>query len=873
MKLIKAHIFNFGKFHEEDIFFTDGLNTFLHENGWGKTTLSVFIKAMFYGMEHSAKKNPDENEKLKYNPWQGGKYGGSLVFQHNEKEYCVTRIFSSKKNEDFFELRDTKTNKISHDFSSELGTELFDINRETYARSLSVNVYNSPELSTDISAKLNNLAEGADIKSFDMAKEVLEKNAKKISNGRNKGILQEISALIDMDRQQILSINAKLETNKDLAEKISRLNDDVSVLKEKQTENAEKLSLCAKYENKLRYEQYKDDVKSLENALNESLSFFPGKQLPENETVKNLDSLSSMYTTIESNIKNNSASKAEIDDYEKLKSRFSGHIPSKEQISQCLKIDQDYRIFQQKKNALHLLPQEQTEYESLKKKYGGENISEKTISFYAEYVQEVQEKKNQLSALNLSLSEKQNNLSNLETIKKPNVKRIVFFILSALSCALLFLYPVLKIDDFIFFPVCILPALVFFAAGIFSKQKKQDFPELKNEISSLSNEISNLKGEILAKETACRTFIQKYCPGEENEFTAFSRINVEYARYSNLNKKQLEYDNWLESEPKKEEDYKNYLLTFVRQYCMSNSIDSVPEEIAILSDKINTLKNLEEKINRDYQNKTEIQQKSEKLNFILSEYKTDKTQSYAAQIQKIHDKINIVKNLELNLSEAKAKLKDFEMNPENHIESFSSLKKPEFSADFLQKQLSEISDFITEKNRAISDYQKIMDANLFETDKKDDIETEIERLSGEKLEKQNEFDILEKTLNFLDQAKENIDSKYSAPMKKNFAKYMDMFSGNQKLVIDTELKVHVDDNGLFHESQYLSEGYKDIVNFCSRMALIDSLFKNIVPPVILDDPFVNLDDEKVPKALDLVKKMAESNQIIYFACHKSRFIR
>ena len=51
-----------------------------------------------------------------------------------------------------------------------------------------------------------------------------------------------------------------------------------------------------------------------------------------------------------------------------------------------------------------------------------------------------------------------------------------------------------------------------------------------------------------------------------------------------------------ELEPKKEEDYKNYLLTFVRQYCMSNSIDSVPEEIAILSDKINTLKNLEEKI-------------------------------------------------------------------------------------------------------------------------------------------------------------------------------------------------------------------------------------------------------------------------------------
>ena len=107
-------------------------------------------------------------------------------------------------------------------------------------------------------------------------------------------------------------------------------------------------------------------------------------------------------------------------------------------------------------------------------------------------------------------------------------------------------------------------------------------------------------------------------------------------------------------------------------------------------------------------------------------------------------------------------------------------------------------------------------------------------------------------------------------MKEGFAKYVKMLGGNLNLVIDTDLKVSVDEAGMLHESDFLSAGYKDIVNFCSRMALIDALFTEEKPPVILDDPFVNLDDDKIPRALQLVKDMSKEKQILYFACHKSR---
>ena len=49
MKLINCRIDAFGKLKGVQFEFGDGLNTFCFENGWGKTTLAAFIRAMFYG--------------------------------------------------------------------------------------------------------------------------------------------------------------------------------------------------------------------------------------------------------------------------------------------------------------------------------------------------------------------------------------------------------------------------------------------------------------------------------------------------------------------------------------------------------------------------------------------------------------------------------------------------------------------------------------------------------------------------------------------------------------------------------------------------------------------------------------------------------
>ena len=68
MKLLKLRIENFGVLQDFSLELSDGLNVLHEKNGWGKSTLAVFIKAMFYGLPSTTKRSLDENERKKYTP-------------------------------------------------------------------------------------------------------------------------------------------------------------------------------------------------------------------------------------------------------------------------------------------------------------------------------------------------------------------------------------------------------------------------------------------------------------------------------------------------------------------------------------------------------------------------------------------------------------------------------------------------------------------------------------------------------------------------------------------------------------------------------------------------------------------------------------
>ena len=44
----------------------------------------------------------------------------------------------------------------------------------------------------------------------------------------------------------------------------------------------------------------------------------------------------------------------------------------------------------------------------------------------------------------------------------------------------------------------------------------------------------------------------------------------------------------------------------------------------------------------------------------------------------------------------------------------------------------------------------------------------------------------------------------------------------------------------------------------------------MVPPIILDDPFVNLDERRLEAAKRLLVALAKKYQILYLVCHAER---
>lgn len=57
---------------------------------------------------------------------------------------------------------------------------------------------------------------------------------------------------------------------------------------------------------------------------------------------------------------------------------------------------------------------------------------------------------------------------------------------------------------------------------------------------------------------------------------------------------------------------------------------------------------------------------------------------------------------------------------------------------------------------------------------------------------------------------------------------------------------------------------------CMRLALVDSLFSEKRGLLILDDPFINLDDDNLKYALNMLEQLGKEMQIIYLVCNSGR---
>jgi DNA repair exonuclease SbcCD ATPase subunit len=137
----------------------------------------------------------------------------------------------------------------------------------------------------------------------------------------------------------------------------------------------------------------------------------------------------------------------------------------------------------------------------------------------------------------------------------------------------------------------------------------------------------------------------------------------------------------------------------------------------------------------------------------------------------------------------------------------------------------------------------------------------------EQLAKQ--YEIVEKTGEFLQRAKENFVAEYMSPVKDAFDKYYTIMTGNldpKEFRIDANMNIERKEEGSYHNIEAQSTGYSAMIGLCIRLALLDVMYDNEKPAVVMDDPLSGLDSRNMAGAKKFLDEISKDYQVIYLSC-------
>ena len=265
MKIIKLHIENFGKLHNFDLTLKDGINQIKNNNGWGKTTLSIFIKSMFYGLPAKSRGDEIKYERTRFAPWQGGNFGGYIEFEDNGILYRVTRLFGKVPEDDSYELLNLNTSKIEKIEKIPLGEQIFGVGVDSFVMTAFFPQLNyKSEINDNITASLTGANKYQDdlakienalkslkdkknyIKRNSVKKEQLEYYKSELLNN-NANLLQTENKIKDIERKReeelrkIVNLNDTYENEKKKLEKNNENYLQKELINQKLIESSKKL--------------------------------------------------------------------------------------------------------------------------------------------------------------------------------------------------------------------------------------------------------------------------------------------------------------------------------------------------------------------------------------------------------------------------------------------------------------------------------------------------------------------------------------------------------------------------------------------------------------------------------------------------------
>ena len=799
MKLIECYIENFGKLKNERISFSEGLNSIKRDNGWGKTTLSVFIKVMLFGMSDTKKANLEENDRRHYLPWDGSAARGTLTFEAGGKAYRIERGFAPKAADDTFTLYDLSTGRVTEDFSERLGEELFGIDADGFERTvfLSERALTPKSENKSVSAKLSDLVGcDGDIGVMDEAMKRLEEERKFYYKKGGSGELSNIKSSISDIERRLIHLN-EVEALADTAEKRAKeLKAELSALSERRLALAKEREGLAHAEARAniekRYSELNEEIKRLSEKRASLLEFFGGTA-PTHTEISNANQKLSEASSLEKS----SASEADNPEYKSL-CGFFGDKTDEGEISALRGA-----IFEAKSR---IIARKTTEIKNPAARFT------KRIPSHAEVDALIAKAHTQGKATERKL-------------KKPLLIVGVAFAASGICLGLALHFALLALS---------LIGLLLIAAAFVGKKTQPDTGEdLRDFYASIGDSPAPEGAAILADLYEIKAKIDQ--AEEQKRLT----------------------------EPCEAEN-------IISNFCKKFSAEIIADDISFAESAISKFDRMTALSTTEKYRQEEAKNKRERAEILRGEANDFIAKFGVVSSDPISEILEKLKEFDRVSADLALREKDAERYSDE-CEKGALKEVTARSEEEISRDTRDVEDGIASKEREYAVTDRKRQEFLLELEGRDELEIKLSELR-ETLDLHTEnYNVILKTKEYLERAKDSMTAKYLGKTKAGFEKYASLIGGDDgRFEMSCDFGVSKFEGAAPKGTEAYSRGTKDLYNLSARLGLIDALYEGEAPFIILDDPFASFDDKKTESALKLLSRLSETKQIIYFTCASSR---
>ncbi len=846
MRILRLHVEAFGTLRDYDLELNEGLNVLYHENGWGKSTLAAFVKAMLFGLPATGKRSLDENERKKYQPWQGGSFGGSLELICEKGGFRIERFFGAKESGDSFALYDLATNLPSGAYSERIGQELFGIDVGGFERTvyLSQHAVLQKGDNNSITAKLSDLLDDVDdIGSFDGAIAALEKRRKYYVMTGERGRIADLQRELESTRMQSERLMRTEESLRERETDRNALEDQIRATERDLAQVREELRRAGLLRERQAYaDQRAQMCAELEKTERQiaDLNARMGERHPSAEELDGKRTLLSRILELRARMNEMTATPAAPHKRELLQSDFCGELPSGAVLDDMTESNAELQ---------RLLHRE----ESLR--------AERTVVGLECFARQAPPDEAEIGAALRSLEHEENERKK-NALRNARTGKIACFgtiALDVLLVALSFLPGIGYVGVGIFLGAACLATLIgaWLMVRARAKQKRADhvpavgttarkllarygmdtsgiLRERLTELSLLARQYRESVGRNERTDAALRTL-------QEQRVKLIAGLRARFAAYG------------VTLSPKN--DYRD-------------DIEALRRDTSL----IRRLQSEEEQRRRRYEAaEKELRELQAELTPFLRWYDREgrlKPSDVLAQVQAWE---NEYRRLQGEQVQRKAALQRF-LHEKQLTDDVPEVAE---NADYdtlearertLQNALADLQDRRAELNGLI-------DRLSIDADRLPEVLASMATLEEEIVLARENSATVANTMRYLEDAKVALSVRYLDDMQTSFSRLLEELIADTppESVMDPSFEVKLRSGGKTQSMESFSRGWRDAVQLCVRLSLTEALYHaGEAPFLILDDPFVNLDDRRLDAAKQLLVSLSKRYQIIYMVCHAER---